>query len=449
MNKKLTIFIIGCIISGVSISGCLDQSSQEPSENEMTNYDVAAAFFTNLSTLNYNAAYNFFNQSVTQDFTVSQFKEAWEYYLETYGSFLEIQHLRNATLNGFDVVYANITLDKGYVVIYRLIFNDESRITGFWFDSYESLNVYTPPNYSNPDSFIEHNVTFGLPNWQLSGTLTIPVNATDAPAVILVHGSGPNDRDETFGPNKPFKDLAWGLATQGITVLRYDKRTYTYPEELAALTTFTPQEEVIDDALEAISFLQITTLISPSEIYILGHSLGAMLAPAIGSQTNELAGLIMLAAPARTLEDLILYQTTYLANLDGTIDANESASIQLIQEQVQKVKTNNISENEQVFNVYKSYWEWLNQYNQVSIAENLTLPMLFLQGKRDYQVTYEDDFLQWQDVLQSEPNTTFFSYDQLNHLFMAGEGQPTNTEYFTIGHVSSSVITDIATWLGQ
>jgi len=449
MNKILSIIIIGCILSGISISGCLDQSSQEPSETNMTNTDVAVAFFTNLSIMNYNAAYAFFNESITQGFSLSQFTAAWEYYLATYGSFVSIQGLRNATIDDFDIIYVNITFDEGYLAIFRLVFNDDSRITGFWFDGYESLGDYTPPSYVDRDSFIEHNVSFGQAEWQLAGTLTIPVNATDAPAVILIHGSGPNDRDETIGPNKPFKDLAWGLASQGITILRYDKRTYTYTEETAAIITFTPQEEVVDDALEAISFLKTSPLIFSSDIYILGHSLGAMLAPAIGSQIDEIAGLIMLAAPARSLEDLILNQTIYLSNLDDVIDENETASIQIIQEEVQKVKTGNYGDEEQVLNVYKSYWEWLNQYDQLMVAENLSLPQLFLQGKRDYQVTYEEDFLQWQQTLQSKSDITFLSYEDLNHLFITGEGQPTNTEYFIEGHVASSVITDIATWILQ
>jgi hypothetical protein len=278
--------------------------------------------------------------------------------------------------------------------------------------------------------------------------LTIPINATNAPAVILVHGSGPNDRDETIGPNKPFKDLAWGLASQGIIVLRYDKRTYTYQQELESDTNLTPKEEVVDDALQAISFLETNTSINVSDIYVLGHSLGAMLAPQIASRSSVLAGIILLAAPARPLEDLILNQTIYLANLDGSISENESISIAYITQQVEDIKTENFTD-KPILGAYKDYWEYLAHYNQVSVAQNLSIPMLFLQGKRDYQVSYEYDFLPWQEALSTHPHVTFISNNTLNHLFISGEGQPSNTEYFTEGHVASAVIDNIATWIKE
>jgi len=79
------------------------------------------------------------------------------------------------------------------------------------------------------------------------------------PAVVLVHGSGPQDRDETIGPNKPFRDLAWGLASQGIAVLRYDKRTKVHGAMMAgAVEQFTVKEETIDDALAAVALLRGT-----------------------------------------------------------------------------------------------------------------------------------------------------------------------------------------------
>jgi dienelactone hydrolase len=386
---------------------------------------------------------------MTKDFSLSQFKTTWEYYLTTYGSFQTIQSIHNATIEGYEVVYANCTFEDGYLLVFRLVFNNQSGIIGFWLDSTGTTEGYNPPDYVDEQSFTELNIKLGSNTWKLSGTLTLPKNATNAPAVILVHGSGPNDRDETVGPNKPFKDLAWGLASQGIIVLRYDKRTYVYPEEIASDTEFTPKEEVVDDAIAAVTFLQSYTNVNTSQIYVLGHSLGGMLAPQIAHRSSHVAGLVLLAAPARPLEDLILNQTIYLANLDGTIDANDSTNIQYIEEQVQKIKTLNFTDDEKVLNAYKAYWEYLSNYNQVDVAENLTIPLLFLQGKRDYQVTYEDDFLRWENRLDTKENAEFISYESLNHLFIPGEGTPTNTEYFKIGHVDASVITDIANWIKQ
>jgi dienelactone hydrolase len=99
--------------------------------------------------------------------------------------------------------------------------------------------------------------------------------------------SGPNDRDETIGPNKPFQDLAWGLASQGIAVLRYDKRTRVYPAQFVALPNATVKEETIDDALAAVALLRNTPNIDQHRIFVLGHSLGGMLVPRIGLAVQE------------------------------------------------------------------------------------------------------------------------------------------------------------------
>jgi dienelactone hydrolase len=107
---------------------------------------------------------------------------------------------------------------------------------------------------------------------------------------VLVHGSGPQDRDETIGPNKPFRDLAWGLASQGIAVLRYEKRTKKHAMKLVLIkNTITVKQETIDDALAAVALLRKTERIDPNRIFVLGHSLGGMLIPRIGARDPDVA----------------------------------------------------------------------------------------------------------------------------------------------------------------
>ena len=132
---------------------------------------------------------------------------------------------------------------------------------------------------------------------------------------MLVHGSGPNDRDETLGPNKPFRDLAWGLADRGIAVLRYDKRTSVYGGKMAGNKNLTVREETIDDALLAVKLLRGRPDIDPKRIFILGHSLGGMVAPRIGADDPSLAGLIILAGATRPLPDVAREQLEYIASL--------------------------------------------------------------------------------------------------------------------------------------
>jgi len=172
-----------------------------------------------------------------------------------------------------------------------------------------------------------------------------------------------------------------------------------------------------------------------------------MMAPQIATYEENVSGIIMLAAPARGLEDLIYNQTLYLSELDGIVDENESIVINTTKEALEKIKSLNISENEQVITVYRKYWEYLNNYDQVQTADNLKIPILLLQGKRDYQVTYEEDYAIWNLTFSDNNNVLLKTYNQLNHIFLPGEGTPTNTEYMNKGHVPEEVIQDIVNWI--
>jgi fermentation-respiration switch protein FrsA (DUF1100 family) len=265
-----------------------------------------------------------------------------------------------------------------------------------------------------------------------------------------VHGSGPHDGDETIGPNKPFRDLAWGLASRGIAVLRYDKRTLTHGQKMATMADrITVKEEVVDDAASAVGVLQSTDGVHPGKVYLLGHSLGAYLAPMIAGQTPDLAGLTLMAGNTRPMEDLIVEQYTYLANLDGSVSPDEQKELDKIKDQVARVKDPSLSPetppSELPLGLPASYWLSLRNYRPGEAANELDKPVLALQGGRDYQVTM-DDFDGWKEALSSK-NATLKLYPSLNHLFMEGTGPPTPDEYGSVGHVAEEVINDIAAWL--
>ena len=165
------------------------------------------------------------------------------------------------------------------------------------------------PPYSKPDSFTEREVSFGAEGWKLPGTLSVPKGEGPFAAVVLVHGSGPHDRDQTIGPNKIFRDLAEGLASKGVAVLRYEKRTKVHGAKLIEVKTITVREEAIDDAVAAAALLASQPEVNPSA-WSCRHSLGGYLAPR-SPTVGKLAGYISMAGNTRPLEDLVVEQSEY------------------------------------------------------------------------------------------------------------------------------------------
>jgi hypothetical protein len=266
---------------------------------------------------------------------------------------------------------------------------------------------------------------------------------------VLVHGSGPNDRDETILGNKPFRDLALGLASRGIAVLRYDKRSLVYPGKLQATEDFTVKQEVIDDALAAVQTLRAQPRIVPARVFVLGHSLGGMLIPRIAAGDSSVAGVIVMAGAARPIEQAILEQTQYLALADGRITPEEQKQIddaKTLVETVRALTPEDAKSPKAIFGARASYWLDLRGYDAPAAAKHVTQPMLVLQGERDYQVTM-DEFARWKSALAGKPQVTFHSYPALNHLFVSGTGMSLPSEYETAGHVDEAVVRDIAEWI--
>lgn len=333
--------------------------------------------------------------------------------------------------------------EKDFTIDIAIGVNQNLKIDSFYFKSAQVVFSYNPPKYVKLKRFTEETVLFGA-DYQLPATLTIPKTKKSFPVVILVHGSGPNDRDLSIGRNKPFRDIAWGLATEGIGVFRYEKRTRLYANKGSANT---PYAEVVDDVLQAIKFLKARHDVSAA--YVLGLSLGGMMMPMIMEHDTDAVGFIMCAAPARKLQELYVEQYAYIYSLSGEMTKAQKRYFEYINEQAARITKGDFDDStaaEELLNITPSYWKELNAYDQVDVLKKHTRPVLLLQGEADYQVTMQD-FELWKKVLAGKDNVSFHSYPQLNHLFIEGGLKSKPADYEKEGHVHEKVIKDIVQWI--
>ncbi|MFC1744473.1 prolyl oligopeptidase family serine peptidase [Candidatus Riflebacteria bacterium] len=398
-----------------------------------------------------------FSKGLQTEFTPDEFKAIWAAHKSKSGDYHRLPGCLILQEHDGITLFFPGRFGKKEVDI-QLYIDREGKISTFLFcppevrTAFESNRLnFMLLDYVRSEKFIEHEVTFGAGDYKLPGTLTLPVGSGPFPVVILVHGTGPNDRNESIGPNKPFKDIATGLAGQEIAVFRYEKRTRLYPDKCAVQEDFTVWEETVYDAVEAMKMLMRVKKIDSKNIFLLGHSLGGALVPRIAKKGQLLKGFIILAGSTRLLEDMVLEQLNYIFNLDAVISRTERKSLYAVQKVVREIKK--LYRNEEVstdkfFNAGRKYWLDLKNYKPAAAARKLKRPLLILQGRRDYQVTMQD-FNNWKQSLNGRRNVVFKSYPALNHFFIYGKGKSSPAEYKKKGYVSLQVIHDIVDWVKE
>jgi dienelactone hydrolase len=342
-------------------------------------------------------------------------------------------------------VIVPVTFERGELSVYMAI-DDEGMLQGLRIAP--TAGGWEPPAYAAPRRFAEQEVTIGDGAVAVPGTLTLPRRGGKRPGVVLLGGGGPFDRDETNGPNKPLKDLAWGLASRGIAVLRFDKVTHVH----SAVTSepgFTMTQEYVPHAVAAVRLLQQQPGVDPGRVFVLGHSLGGKTAPRVAAAEPSVAGLVLLAADANPMHRSAIRVARYLASVNPGSDVEDAVTT--ITKQAELVDSPDLSPSTPAadlpFGMPASFWLDEREYDPVAAAAKLGKPILILQGGRDYQVTVQDDLTRWREGLGHQSDVTIRVHDADNHLFFAGTGRSTPADYAAAQHVDPAVIADIAEWL--
>ena len=290
--------------------------------------------------------------------------------------------------------------------------------------------------------------------YPLNGLLTFPDDLTNqVSAVVMVHGSGPSDMDERIMKLTPFKDLAEGLARRGVASLRYDKRTFAYKRQIAKMD-LTINEETIDDALMAVSLLKNDPRIDKDRVFIIGHSMGAMLAPRIDAQGADVRGLILMAGTPYRLEEVMRKQFARLQgnNLLGLITKIEDKIFSKKLDGLYELTDEEAKKKQFAGNVTLYYFKEMGQKTAVDYLLESSKPALIMQAEKDTQVLADDDYRVFQDLLAGRDNTVFRLYPGLNHLFVdaiTDSLMKATKEFGVERHIGDNVIDDIAHFIQQ
>jgi dienelactone hydrolase len=384
-----------------------------------------------------------FSDSLWQKYDSTKVKISWNKTVNQNGAFQKVIDVKWVRRAEGDSYLVGLAFENGKRDL-KLSFNADNKITAFRLMPYREAKVWQLPPYADITQFNIQEAT--IPAYlPLIAELTLPKAVENPPIMVLVHGSGPNDMDETLGPNKIFKDIAYGLASRGIGVLRYNKVSFDHQSEmLQRFNEVTIDLEVTNDAVAAI---ELAHLLTKGKVILIGHSLGGHLAPKIAEASNP-DGVVVLAGNVSPLEDIVIDQFEYLMENDSSTQLTEFIFNSI------KWQINNLKEG-----IYDStttgstlpfalpavYWLSLKDYAPTQLSQKQDIPYLILNGGRDYQVTTEEAE-KWQNG-NDHPHSKTIIYPQMNHLFYAREGLLLPAEYEEEAHLDEKVITDIEQWI--
>lgn len=394
-----------------------------------------------------------YTPEMTASLPAGTLAKVWASVLQQEGSFTAVVSATSAAkVQTFDIVVVATQFEKAVIDI-QIAISPDGKIGGIQVRQHrEPPPPWVAPAYAKPDTFTEQQLTLTNGKFEMPGILSMPKGTGPFPGVVLVQGSGRQDEDETVGASKPLKDVAWGLASRGIAVYRYTKRTDKYGSQSNDdPNKLTVDDETMSDARAAVALLSKQKNIDPAHVYLLGHSLGAYVAPRIATSDAQIAGIVMMAANTQPMEKLLVDQVHYIIANGPAPTADEQKQVTAVEDAVKQIDSPALKQGDTV-NLLSgpmpaSYWLDLRDYNPVAVAQSLKIPILILQGGRDFQVPPATNYDQFKKGLSADKNVTFHLYPSLNHLFITGTGISLPQEYEKPGHVDEPVINDIASWM--
>lgn len=342
-----------------------------------------------------------FSKDLANQLPEESLKGSFQSVLSGLTGYQGIHRIEEGESDGYQMVIVVLAYGENQGRSIRFVYDSEGHIAGIWFDAavLDKKETSDTNRSSQTDNYLKKEITVGREPYELKGTLLIPEQAKKAPVVILF-GSDDWDMDGTIGTagNTPLKDVAEGLAKQGIATLRYHTRKYEYADKLTdALGIY---DSFLQDASYAVDQMYNEREIDTGHIYLaaMGENASRMSA-LVKRKKNRLSGVILMGAKPLKMQE------SFYASPDKKVEIDAAYFME----------------------------------------ENSTIPLLVMQGKADFETTTED-YEQWKEIWKGRSHVTYREYEYLNHYFMTTTGKSDATDYNAKNSVSSQVISEIAKW---
>jgi len=342
--------------------------------------------------------------------------------------------------------------------------------------------VNRPQLPRKPFPYNEEEITFenNSANIMLAGTLTFPKENGKFPAVVLITGSGQQDRDETIFNHKPFLVIADYLTRNGIAVLRFDDRGGGKSTGNHSTAT---SEDFATDVLAAVQYLKSRNEIDQNKIGLIGHSEGGMIAPMVAVNSSDVSFIVLLAGPGVKGKDLLLRQTELILRSNGSTEEEISKNVKQAKEVYEVIVSvpdsatalNKIKEmfdkevaglsgeekskpeysienfNRQTAIILSPWFRFFLKYDPQPVLENISIPVLALNGEKDLQVDPEQNLFGIERALKSADNKNYkiVKLPGLNHLFQTAK-TGSISEYGEIEETfSPTALEKIGNWIKE
>jgi len=450
INKKTLTYFFCYLVSILFVNLLMLYSLDIKKDEFEKSNKIALEFIENFTTENYTESYSFFDEKIKSLVSLDQLKQTYTQLESAFGKFKNVVSIGNSKTDNLKISEIVLKFEKSLLNA-RIVIDSNYNVAGMFFIPTYERQTNNLISYIDTSRFVENEIEFGNKDFLIKGSLCIPNYIKSLNAVIMLSGSGPNNRDSEIGPNSPFKDIAHGLASKGIITFRFDKRTKIYGKKIFQNNLdLTLNEEYYEDTDYAIEFLQNYCKINKIKIknlIILGHSQGGTVIPYILNNSKfkeDINASIFMATPARNLEVIVKEQYNYIFTLDNTLDSAEQKQLDNLDIQISNLKNN--KEENLPLGLSKQYFNSLDKNDFNGNLTKSQIPLLIMSCGKDYQVTpVELNIIE--NILKNNQNVNYKFYDNLNHIFIKVEGVPSPSHYNKVSNVDSQVIEDLVKWI--